>query len=125
MAKSKPFKSTYDPARKRWVRTDSVEFVHYEVPEGERPGGEGSLPGWGPTHMLTLISKRGTNRVFSMELSEMTAEELDATKEMLDKVFAEARPICEYRDKKAREAFDEGDDSHYRLYRQVPGIFER
>jgi hypothetical protein len=116
---------TIDPARKRWVRTESLEFVHYAVPDGERPKGEGSVPGWGISHMLTFIYKRGKNAAPSIELTEMTVEELDAVKKMFDTVFAEAREVCAHRDRLAQEAFEDGDDSHFRLYRRVPDVVER
>lgn len=121
-----PRKSTIDPARKRWVRTDNVEFVHYAVPDGEREGGEGSLTGWGVTHVLSFFQKRGNQqRTFSVDLSEMTLQEVQAVKDMFDKVFAEAQKVCEHRDQLAREAYEDGDDSHYRLYRTVPKVVER
>lgn len=116
---------TINHARKRWVRTDGIEYVHYAVPEGEREGGEGQLEGWGASHILSIIFKSGGGRVTSIELSEMTVKEIDAVKELMDTVFAEAREVCEHRDTKAREAYEDGNDTHYRLYRTVPKVVER
>lgn len=121
-----PQKATIDPARKRWVRTDNLEFVHYAVPDGEREGGEGANEGWGITHILSFFSKRGSKKVnLSIDLSEMTGEELIAVKQLVDVVFEEAQEVCEHRDRIVQEAFQNGEDTHYRLYRTVPKVVER
>lgn len=114
-----------DHARKRWVRTDGIEFIHYAVPEGTRKRGEGQLAGWGISHILSIIYKKGSVGTASFELTEMTLEELEAVKKLFDTVFDEAREVCELRDRLAQEAYEDGDDSHYRLYRTVPTMVER
>jgi len=107
------------------VRTDNFEFIHYATPDGEREGGEGSVKGWGVTHILGIFTKRFGAHSMVIDLSEMTTQELDATKELLDVMFAEAHEVCEHRDQLAREAYEDGNDTHYRLYRTVPAMVDR
>jgi hypothetical protein len=113
------------PHRKRWVRTDNIEFIHYEVPDGESEHGEGAREGWGETHSVSMIARRGNSYYLTINLSEMTSEELLAIKDFFNKVFDEAQEICQRRDTLAREAYESGDDSDYRLYRSVPAVVER
>lgn len=126
-ARRRPPKSaSINDSRRRWLTTDGHKFIHYEVPEGETEKGEGSLEGWGTTHTLTIISSLGSReKVMSIPLSEFTHEEIVAFQKFFNEVVDRARPVTELRDKKAREAFDEGDDSFYRLYRAVPRYTER
>jgi hypothetical protein len=114
----------FDEARKRWVRVEGLEYVQYAVPAGERDRGEGARESWGVTHLLSIFSKR-TSHKFVTDLSEMTVAELDAVQEFLNTVFDEAREVCEHRDRLAREAFEDGDDSLARLYREVPRVVDR
>lgn len=72
-----------------------------------------------------VVRMRAQNRVVSAKLSDMTRDELAATKEFWDISFAQAQSIVEARDRIAQEAFANGDDSYHRLYRQVPRILVR
>lgn len=115
-----------DPARKRWLRTEGVEFVQYERPAGEKEKGEGSQEEWGPTHVIAQAYLKGGNRrVFYLDLTEFTLEELEAVEQFYMAAFSDARDICELRDRLAQEAFDNGDDAYFRIYRQVPQLVER
>lgn len=74
--------------------------------------------------MLTLVSN-GIKRTMSVSLSDMTPEELNEFQKFVNLVIDRARPVTELREIKAKEAFDEGDDSYYRLYRPLPRYVDR
>lgn len=58
-------------------------------------------------------------------LTACTEEELTSLKHLFDTAFALALPIVQQRDKEAQDAFANGDDSHSRIYRQVPQLVYR
>lgn len=58
-------------------------------------------------------------------LTAMTEQELLLFKELIDLAFEWALPVVRNRDKEAADAFAEGDDSHARVYRQVPQLVIR
>lgn len=60
-----------------------------------------------------------------INLTGSTVEELDALQDLFNSAFEWARPIAELRDKEARDAFEQGDDSHARYYRQLPKLVYR
>jgi len=114
-----------DKTLRRWVKTEGVDFLHYNVPNGEADYGEGQLEGWGNTHLIAFALNVDGGPITTLELTEMTKEEITEVKKFIDAVFAEAQEVCELRDRLAREAFEDGDDSHYRLYRVIPNMVER
>lgn len=61
----------------------------------------------------------------ALNLSNLTAEELDAVEELLTTALKWARPVVERRDKEAKDAWDAGDDSYSRNYRSVPQLVFR
>lgn len=118
-------KAQMDPSRKRWLRTDGLQFVHYEIPDGEKDRGEGSVAGLGPSHVLAVVFLSNPKKPLSIDFSMMSKAEIEATREFILSLLAEAQEVCEHRDKKAQEAFEDGDDSNYRLYRTIPKVVER
>jgi hypothetical protein len=58
-------------------------------------------------------------------LTACTEEELISLKHLFDTAIEWALPIARQRDKEAQDAFDNGDDSHSRIYRQVPQLVYR
>lgn len=58
-------------------------------------------------------------------LTALTEEELEAVKSIWDTAYEWALPIVQQRDKEAKDAFEAGDDSHSRIYRQVPLVVYR
>lgn len=69
-----------------------------------------------------LVMGHGTkaSRDMTWNLSALTAEELGYLKQLLNLAIQLAEPIVEDRDRYTREAFEAGDDSHPRLFRQKP-----
>jgi hypothetical protein len=85
--------------------------------------GEGADELLGPSHLL-LMQPRAAEGL-EIDLSELSLEEIDALALFLSLVLAEARESCAYRDKIAEEAFQNGSDTYYRIYRSVPTVVER
>lgn len=61
----------------------------------------------------------------SWNLTALTEDELISMKHLFDTAFEWALPVVRQRDKEAQDAFAEGDDSHSRIYRQVPQLVYR
>lgn len=105
--------------RLAWLSTYIGQFVlmYYATPE-ETEDSEKVESEPGPTLRLMLPQQRGRSIMFN--LTALTHEELVKLKELFDIMFSIAEPIVKQRDKAARDAFDRGDDSFIRSYRQVP-----
>jgi hypothetical protein len=74
---------------------------------------------------IKLIYPQPNRAPVSWNLTSLTTDEIDAFKEIIDTAFAMARPICEWRDKEAADAFAKGDDTHARIYRAIPQLVYR
>jgi len=57
-----------------------------------------------------------------IKLSELNVAELDALEAFWKHAIETARPICEQRDKEARQKVDAGGHPDERLYRPVPNL---
>src|SRR6476620_9325172 len=77
----------------------------------------------GPT--VTLYIPRESKQDISFDLTALTTDELNKLEEFFHLLIAEARPIVAERDRIAHEAFESGDDSFTRVYRQVPQLVVR
>ena len=74
---------------------------------------------------LKLLEPIQNRPSVTWNLTSCTEEELVALKELIDTAFEWALPIVRERDKEAQDAFENGDDSHGRIYRQVPKLVYR
>lgn len=74
---------------------------------------------------LKLIYPIPNRPPVSWNLTALTEDELMAVKHLFDTAFELALPIVRERDKEAQDALDNGDDSHSRVYRQVPQLVYR
>lgn len=101
-------------SRYAWLRTVVGQFVMHRHAD---PG----IPG--PSILLYL--PRPTGRPLSFDMTALTAEELALTRQFFNLLFDQAEPVCAARDKVAHDAFAEGDDTHARIYRQVPQLVVR
>jgi hypothetical protein len=61
----------------------------------------------------------------SYNLTALTHEELLAMRELFNFAFDLAEPVILLRDRIAQDAFDKGDDSFIRVYRQAPQLIIR
>jgi hypothetical protein len=107
-------------SRRAWTRTYPAEFVLYV---NERDEGSAD-PAADTTPTIVLFFKVGAKAVY-LDLTVLTAEELAASKKLIDLAFDEAKPVCEERDRMAEEAMANGDDTHARAYRAVPQFIDR
>lgn len=110
----------FNPGREAWVDLPRYVAVMYRNPENVEQD-EAAVG-----HDFIRLSfhfggRSGTN----LNLTTLTALELKALKEVVDRAFEAALPICESLDAEAQEAFDQGDDTRVRLYRPVPQVIVR
>lgn len=75
----------------------------------------------GTTVLLMLVNAASKN--YTLSLTTLTEQELDAFKDAVIEVIESARPVCKARDQKAEEAAtDEGFDSATRRNRIAPTV---
>lgn len=73
------------------------------------------------TPSVTIWLSEGPGKQpFRLGLGSFTERELDLFKEFFELAMRMARPVCQKRDAIAKEAFETGDDSFGRVYRQEP-----
>ena len=106
--------------RASWLRTNIGQFVMMRYvqsknPDLEDPAEDNEV---GPTYVLVL-PRYGT-RPMKFNITSLTLEELQMTRQFFDRLFDLAEPIVRARDEVAQNAADEGDDSYTRYYRQPP-----
>lgn len=74
---------------------------------------------------VVLFIPRPGSRGISYDMTALTSEELKVVREFFNMLFDEAEPVVSDRDRIANEALAAGDDSHARVYRQVPQFVVR
>jgi hypothetical protein len=74
---------------------------------------------------LVLVIPRPYGKPVSLNFSALTEQELQVTRQIFEKLFDMVEPIVKQRDMEAQRAFDNGDDSFTRIYRQVPQYIVR
>lgn len=102
--------------RAAWVKAAFGQLVLMVEAEPDHPN-------LGPSVMLTY--PRPSGRPVTINLTALTEEELDAMQQFFDLLFQTARPVIRLRDKVAKDALAQGDDSHARVYRQAPQFVVR
>lgn len=108
-------------SRRAWASLPKFDVILFVGnPEEEKQNFDPDTP---PVRMELRVPGRRNPTVISLTL--MTADELAVFKEFMDTAFERARPICELLDQRAQEAFENGVDSHTRLYRPDPKFFNR
>jgi hypothetical protein len=105
--------------RAAWVRTATGVLAYQRY----LPGEEDHDKELGPNIVL-YIPVPG-RRPTTINLTAMTLPELEAVKEFLDFIIEEARPVVAERDRIANEAYEQGDDSFVRVYRDAPQLIIR
>lgn len=105
-----------DPHRESWVRINRMEVVLYDNTDGDEEQGE--------YDGLTLMMVQGAKRM-TVHLEQLTAAEITALAEFVDRALAKALPVCEQKDAQAVEASSNGDTTHMRLYRPIPVMHVR
>jgi hypothetical protein len=74
---------------------------------------------------IVFFMPRPNARPVQMNFTALTEEELKQTRQFFNHLFDLAEPICRERDRAAYDAFESGDDSFLRLYRQPPQLIVR
>lgn len=112
------------PNRLAWIRTIMGQFIimkdefRSEDEEEEREVNQEI----GPTIRFMIPTRY---KPMTFNFTALTKEELDLTREFFNLLFEVAEPIVIHRDKIAKAAFDAGDDSDSRSYRQKPQLVIR
>jgi len=101
--------------RMAWVVTYIGQFVILTEEESETQAGK----------PIRVHHPTKGGRGWTWDLTSLTEEELIALQELWTSAFEWALPVCQQRDKDAQNAFDNGDDSHIRIYRAVPQLVYR
>lgn len=113
--------------RKAWAefslgRLAVNQYPEYQdAEEGEEPQVDEAI---GPGVSL-LLDSRFDKTIIKFILTNLTGPELDAFEGTVLHAIKLARPSVEARDELAKEAFDNGDDSHERSYRALPTFVVR
>lgn len=111
------------PNRVAWARLGVALFALMRYTEEEMRLAEDVPPEEdyevGDTYRLA-ISLPNVNRSFTVNLTALTMEELEAFEKLVTLSIAVCKPIVEARDRKAAEASANGDDTLSRIYRAVP-----
>lgn len=74
---------------------------------------------------IKLMHPMPRRPAIAWNLTALTEDELIAFKHLLDTAFEWALPYVKHRDKEAQDAYENGDDSFSRIYRQVPKLVYR
>lgn len=114
----------YGDNRRAWLETYQNRLTLYTTAGDDPEINEEGLQA-GDEAVTVMMQRIGSKSRFMLNLSALTHDELCAIKEFFDMAFANAQGVTQARDKEAQEAFDAGDTSYNRIYRQVPIIFVR
>jgi hypothetical protein len=79
----------------------------------------------GPNVIVQLDFGRNGRRPIYLNLTALTAEEVQVFRDVMDFAFDLAVPVAKDRDEVAARAKDAGDDSYSRVYRAVPQFIVR
>lgn len=104
-----------DPCQVAWLDIHYGRISIFSYPwEGEEVGSEINL---GPN--VGLFLPQGKPKIM---LSNLTVEELNSLRELVNMAIDLALPVAAERDRIADVAAREGDDSNYRAYRRAPQL---
>lgn len=109
--------------RAAWLKAAAVEMFLMQYIDGESENNPNPNAEVGDTFVL-VVGQPG-RRPVNLNFSNMTVEELKAAREFVNLAIDLAEPVAAARDKAARKAADEGDDSFGRIYRPVPDMVKR
>ena len=109
-------------SKNRWAWV-SVYFGQFVIWADLRKDAEGNLTD--EVLDIKLVYPIPNRPPVTWNLTALTEEELVSIKHLFDTAFEWAMPIVQQRDKEAQDALEAGDDSHSRIYRQVPKLVYR
>lgn len=108
--------------RVAWANLPKYDFILFVG--SDKPNSTQEFDPDTPPVRIELRSP-GRNNPTVISLTHMTADELYCFERFMQHAIDKARPICDLLDRRAQEAFDNGDDSFERLYRAVPQFVDR
>ena len=114
--------------RLSWLRTQPTRMLYLLGLDPKEYDEELGVEVFGSeegTAYIIAIEVPGRSRRLNWDLSSMTMEELEATRQFFNYCFDQAEPVVRERDKVANAALEEGDDSYIRVYRPVPQFIVR
>lgn len=103
--------------RYAWTKVQAGAFQLHVYPDADD-----ATEGFPTVHIVVPRPGRAPLR---FNLTAMTEAELKVLQKFWNMAFEMALPACRERDRIAQEAWDEGDDSHIRMYRDDPVLFVR
>jgi hypothetical protein len=113
----------YGENRESWVDLALLEAVLYIGPT-DNEFDQTDFPEEVDSVRL-LLAKKGTKLKIGLPLTHMTEDEVEVFREFMNRALDLAQTKCRELDQKARQAFDQGDDTYARLYRPVPRLVVR
>lgn len=106
-----------------WIKTTRHQFVKLLIRENPPVG---DYPPQGPSVIMFLPGRPNALREgYSINLTMMTEDELLAFKQFVSEITELALPVCQLRDKLAREDYEQGRDNYDRIYRSPPQVVTR
>lgn len=113
--------------RVAWARTAITQLALMRYTDEEMKNVEQRLPNdegeLGDTYRLMISTTSG--RPYTLNLTAMTEQELDAFEGLITLALRAVRPIVRDRDREAAQRYANGDDSFTRSYRQLPQFIIR
>lgn len=124
----------FSPDRQVWTNLHNGSWILFSIDrrdddqpdDSTDPDDLDDQPIWeeGPNTFVKFTPPHGrTGTRFS--LTTLTEEELDAFGDFIQRSIEIARPIVQNRDRIAKEAMENGDDTFIRVYRAVPVVHDR
>lgn len=111
-----------------WLRTQATRAVYLLGLNPQEYDEELGIEVYGSeegTAYIIAIEVPGRSRRLNWDLSSMTMDELEATRQFFNYCFDQAEPVVRERDKVANAAAEQGDDSYVRVYRPIPQFIIR
>lgn len=110
----------FSDERFAWLRTYLGQFVIlWRENDQDESGTEAVTP------TVSLLLTRPGGRPVTYNITSLTRDELDSTRQFFTMLFDMAEPLVDERDKVAHDAAAQGDDSYVRSYRQLPEVVVR
>lgn len=75
--------------------------------------------------LVVAFNQLGRRYGSALNLTQLTAKELTAFREFINRAIDLAEPVVRQRDEEADHAFNEGNDTFERIYRAVPQLVYR
>ena len=109
----------------RTYATNQIALLAYDPEEVEAEDIPEDMKSEEGTSYIVKIQVPGLKKGLTWNISGMTLEELEVTRQFFNYLFDTAEPVIRERDRVAEDAFARGDDSYIRSYRLTPELVIR